>query len=194
MADLRFPFVCLVVVAASSMACGAADQGTTSSEGTTESANEAVTSSDWCDIGYRSSSYDGTSPEATGCANSAITKCSASVKTSSGAVVGTVQLRYSTSCGTVWGKTTSNIGTAYLYTQVNRNGPDYSCSLGGTTGTCVHGSTCTAEDYASSNYTWQLWDASSSLTASADGFISKVSYNDAINAIFSGYMNQTCSY
>lgn len=195
MSDSKFSaLACLVVVvAASSMACSAADQGTTedSESSTSESNGEAVTGGDTCTIGHRSSSYDGTSPETTGCANHAVTKCSAPVKTSFGAVVGTVQLRYSTTCGTVWGKTVSNIGAAYLYTEVDRTGPSSGC----TSTTCsFYSSSCTAEDHATSNYTRQLYDAASNLSSSARGYISTVSYNDSLNAIFAGYMNETCSY
>lgn len=48
--------------------------------------------------------YDGQDPEASGCANTAITAEQHSLTSGSGAVVGVVQLRYSTACRTVWGR------------------------------------------------------------------------------------------
>jgi hypothetical protein len=48
--------------------------------------------------------YDGQDPDASGCSATAKTVASATLKDGNGAVVGSVELRYSTSCRTVWAR------------------------------------------------------------------------------------------
>jgi hypothetical protein len=63
--------------------------------------------------------YDGQNPETSGCASTATTPRSASIYAGS-VKVGIVQLRYSTACRTVWGRTIAYYSTKGL-TQVKRN-------------------------------------------------------------------------
>jgi hypothetical protein len=62
---------------------------------------------------------DGLDPEATGCARDAYT-----VRVSGGTVsfrTGTIELRYSPTCGTNWGRVLSNIGSARLTVSIRRH-------------------------------------------------------------------------
>lgn len=54
-----------------------------------------------------SAKYDGKDPKTYGCDASAKTVDSKSVKASDGTLLGTIELRYSTACRTVWAKVTS---------------------------------------------------------------------------------------
>jgi hypothetical protein len=51
---------------------------------------------------------EGKSPVSTGCDNNAYTASSASIKNSAGTTIGTIQLRYSSTCQTAWAKVTFN--------------------------------------------------------------------------------------
>jgi hypothetical protein len=62
---------------------------------------------------------NGLDPEATGCANDAYT-----VKVKGGTVsfrTGRIELRYSPTCGTNWGRVTSTIGSAQLTVSIRRD-------------------------------------------------------------------------
>lgn len=66
----------------------------------------------------QAATYDGQDPIATGCASSAITAESTPIYRGDGAQVGTIQLRYSTSCKTAWARILSpaySTGVAYIY-------------------------------------------------------------------------------
>lgn len=63
--------------------------------------------------------YDGGNPVSSGCARSVITARQATIY-ADGTPVGVVQLRYSTSCRTVWGRTIAYYSPKGL-TQVKRN-------------------------------------------------------------------------
>lgn len=52
--------------------------------------------------------YDGTNPATTGCANSSYAIWSTPIKTSNGQQVGTLEVRYSTACGTNWVRMQNN--------------------------------------------------------------------------------------
>ena len=52
----------------------------------------------------QAATYDNVDPSSTSCANSASTVSSASIKTSSGQTLGQVELRYSSTCRTVWAR------------------------------------------------------------------------------------------
>lgn len=66
--------------------------------------------------------YDNTDPgaSATGCAGSASTLLSKGVNSSTGQVIGLVELRYSSSCGTKWARITSYIDYRNLRTWSER--------------------------------------------------------------------------
>jgi hypothetical protein len=61
--------------------------------------------------------YDNQDPISSGCANTAITARSSAIYVG-GTQVGTIELRYSTSCRTVWGRVRSN--GPYGHAKVNR--------------------------------------------------------------------------
>src|ERR1043165_9856281 len=65
---------------------------------------------------------DGKDPGAFGCEVDAYTAASSSLRSSTGAVIGTVALRYSPSCRAVWTRTSLNSGVAYLRAEVYRGG------------------------------------------------------------------------
>ena len=56
--------------------------------------------------------YDGVNPDTSSCNNTATTVKSASVANYQGVKVGTVELRYSTACRTVWVRTIGPVATA----------------------------------------------------------------------------------
>lgn len=64
--------------------------------------------------------YDNTNPATTGCSGSGYTVGTRNIVSVSGQVIGRVELRYSSVCGTNWGRTTSTIGTRPLLTWVVR--------------------------------------------------------------------------
>ena len=66
--------------------------------------------------------YDRTNPETTGCANSAYTVGSVNLKNTAGTVIGLLELRYSTVCGTNWARVDSYVGNQYLYAFAHRPG------------------------------------------------------------------------
>ncbi|MFJ9908892.1 DUF2690 domain-containing protein [Streptomyces sp. NPDC101152] len=111
----------------------------------------------------RAATYDGQDPIAGGCASSAITAESAPIYRGDGAQVGTIQLRYSTSCRTVWARILSpafSSGVAFVY----RN-------TGGAEGCPANGNTLTWSSTlgAYTCYTPMLNDAN--VTSYADGTI-----------------------
>ena len=74
--------------------------------------------------------YDGQDPEASGCSSSAIT-AEQHALTYNGATIGWVQLRYSTSCMTVWSRIeTTNSAWAKGDAEVVRNSPEASQGWG----------------------------------------------------------------
>ncbi|TDU04990.1 uncharacterized protein DUF2690 [Streptomyces sp. 846.5] len=85
--------------------------------------------------------YDGQDPAASGCSSTAVTAKSAPIYRGDGAQVGTIQLRYSTKCRTVWARiiTPYNAGIAVVHRNtdnateacpINTNTLKWSSSLG----------------------------------------------------------------
>lgn len=62
--------------------------------------------------------YDNTNPSGTGCAGSGYTVGSRNIVSVTGQVIGRVELRYSSACGTNWSRTVSTIGSRPLLTWV----------------------------------------------------------------------------
>lgn len=93
--------------------------------------------------------YDGTDPAATGCANSAVTVNSTPVN-HGGVNFGTLQLKWSTSCKTNWGKFTGNGGIGNVSVWVYRQADNKWCGDQSGTG-------CNAAWWPSSAYSNQLY-------------------------------------
>ena len=64
--------------------------------------------------------YDNTDPSATGCAGSGYTVGSRNITSVTGQVIGRVELRYSSACGTNWSRVVSTIGSRPLLAWVVR--------------------------------------------------------------------------
>ncbi|MER5664741.1 DUF2690 domain-containing protein [Streptomyces mirabilis] len=91
--------------------------------------------------GAQAYTYDGSDPSSTGCSSGSTTVASATVKASSGATFGTIELRYSTSCHTAWARLTldytqsacgnaaAGYDCAHAYIVRNDDGRRYSCTI-----------------------------------------------------------------
>jgi len=95
--------------------------------------------------------YDGTDPISTGCANSATTAASVKVyNPAGGAYLGLLELRWSTSCKTNWGKFTGNGNIGNVSVWVYRQADNKWCGDQSGTG-------CNAVWWPSSAYSNQLY-------------------------------------
>lgn len=71
--------------------------------------------------------YDGQDPIASGCASNTDTVASAPIYRTDGTQVGTMELRYSVPCGTVWARVVSYYSTGYAYVHRSSDGASERC-------------------------------------------------------------------
>lgn len=76
----------------------------------------------------QAATYDGQDPLATGCSSSALTMESAPVYRIDGTQTGTIELRYSTSCKTVWARLVSYYSQGFATASRDQDGATYSCT------------------------------------------------------------------
>ncbi|TDU04994.1 uncharacterized protein DUF2690 [Streptomyces sp. 846.5] len=72
----------------------------------------------------QAATYDGQDPIATGCASSAITAESTPIYRGDLTQVGTIQLRYSTSCRTAWARIITPLSTGVAFVYRNTGGAE----------------------------------------------------------------------
>ena len=106
--------------------------------------------------------YDGTDPIQTGCANSATTPKSVKVyNPSGGAYIGLLQLRWSTSCKTNWGKFTGNGNIGGVSVWVDRQADNQYCGD-------QSGNGCASPWWPNSAYSNQLYGCNYSTRAEVE--------------------------
>ncbi|MEV5880149.1 DUF2690 domain-containing protein [Streptomyces sp. NPDC052101] len=111
----------------------------------------------------QAATYDGQDPIVTGCNSSAVTVNSAPVYRADGTEVGTIQLRYSTSCGTVWARLVSPISHGLGYVVRNTDGAFEACGNTLTWSSSLSAYSCYSRmlnDRNVTSYAWGLVDSS----------------------------------